>query len=286
MKTILITGATDGIGKHLAKTLAKEGHEVIIHGRNSVKLAATLKEIQAVAIGNRVVAYQADFSQMKEVRTFVKEIKRNFKTVDVLINNAGLYAGSTRTTTTENVELTLMLSVLVPYYLTKELVPLLDNSGAGRVINTSSFMHHFANTKELDFGMEKHYNPSLAYNNAKLYTIWLTRYQAQLFEKFGFKITVNAYHPGLIATNLGRDPRDEKGRKSVFKRVMKLLSKNLDEGIETGYYLALSEEVASRSGCYFDNKKVKRVSEKGYSPEKAQQLIDYCERSISLYKEV
>ena len=228
----------------------------------------------------RVSSYLADFSKLDDVYRFVEEIKRDFQSIDVLFNNAGLYAGKERKASSENVELTFMLSVLVPYILTTELSSLLEKAADGRVINTSSYMHHFAKVKNLDFGFENSYNPGSAYNNSKLYTIWMTRYLARDFFLSGSSITVNAYHPGLISTNLESDSSDEKTKKSLFGRLMKLFSKNLDEGIETGYYLTLSEEIRGLTGYYFDDKTVKTVSEKGYTLEKARDLINYCNDKI------
>ena len=285
VKTILITGATDGIGKHLAKKLASEGHQVILHGRNSQKLELALQEVRDVSLRGRVSSYLADFSKLDDVYRFSEEIKRDFQSIDVLFNNAGLYAGKERKASAENVELTFMLSVLVPYMLTTELSPLLEKSADGRVINTSSYMHHFAKVKDLDFGFENNYHPGLAYNNSKLYTIWMTRYLARGFFLRGLNITVNSYHPGLISTNLGNDSSDEKTKKSLFGRLMKSLTKDLDQGIETGYYLILSEEVRGFTGYYFDEKKVKSVSEKGYTLEKVQDLINYCNDKIELFKQ-
>ena len=285
VKTILITGATDGIGKHLAKKLASEGHHVILHGRNPQKLELALQEVRAISLRGRVSSYLADFSKLDDVYRFVEEIKRDFQSIDVLFNNAGLYAGKERKVSAENVELTFMLSVLLPYILTTELSPLLEKVPDGRVINTSSYMHHFAKVKDLDFGFENSYNPGLAYNNSRLYTIWMTRYLARDFFLRGSSITINAYHPGLISTNLGNNSSDEKTKKSLFGRLMKSFSKNLDEGIETSYYLTLSEEIRGLTGYYFDEKKVTYVSEKGYTFEKARDLINYCNNKIELFKQ-
>lgn len=285
VKTILITGATDGIGKHLAKKLASKGHHVILHGRKPQKLELALQEVRAVSLRGRVSSYLADFSKLDDVYRFVEEIKRDFQSIDVLFNNAGLYAGKERKASAENIELTFMLSVLVPYILTTELSLLLEKAADGRVIHTSSYMYHFAKVKDLDFGFENSYNPGLAYNNSKLYTIWMTRYLAREFFLKGSSITINAYHPGLISTNLGNDSSDEKTKKSLFGRLMKSLSKNLDEGIERGYYLTLSEEVTDLTGYYFDDKTVKTVSEKGYTLEKARDLINYCNDKIELFKQ-
>lgn len=283
-KTILITGSTDGIGKHLAKKLAKEGHEVIIHGRNPQKLEKAYEEVNSYSTEKSVRAYKADLQNMDDIYSLVAKLKTDFEKIDVVINNAGVFAGSSKTSTKEGVELTFMLSVLVPYILSLELKDLLEKSANGRIINTSSFMHHFAKVRNLDFGFEKKYTPSLAYNNSKLYTIWITRYLAKLLRNNESNIVVNSYHPGLISTNLGNDTSDEKVKNSLYGKIMKKLSKNLDEGIETGYYLAISDEVSHINGKYFDEKKVKFTSEKGYTLEKEQRLVEYCNEKINNYK--
>ena len=162
-KTILITGSTDGIGKHLAKKLAKEGHEVIIHGRNPQKLEKAYGEVNSYSKEKSVRAYKADLQNMDDIYSLVAKLKTDFEKIDVVINNAGVFAGSSKTSTKEGVELTFMLSVLVPYILSLELKDLLEKSANGRIINTSSFMHHFAKVGNLDFGFEKKYTPSLRF---------------------------------------------------------------------------------------------------------------------------
>lgn len=233
-KTILITGSTDGIGKHLAMKLASEGHEVILHGRNSEKLRVALSDIQLKTGNKNIHGYLADFSKLADVYRFSEEIRRDFDKIDVLFNNAGAYFGDARVATAENIEMTFMLSVQVPYILTTELLPLLEKAEAGRVVHTSSFMHHFAQSKGLDFGLEQSYSAAMAYNNAKLYTIWLAIAQAEALEKQGSSVTVNAYHPGLIATNLGNDGVKRNLRSRILTGLMKPFSKDLDQGIETG----------------------------------------------------
>ncbi|HEM2815160.1 TPA: SDR family NAD(P)-dependent oxidoreductase [Streptococcus suis] len=283
-KTILITGSTDGIGKHLAMKLAGEGHEVILHGRNSEKLRVALSDIQLKTGNKNIHGYLADFSKLADVYRFSEEIRRDFDKIDVLFNNAGAYFGDARVATAENTEMTFMLSVQVPYILTTELMPLLEKA-AGRVIHTSSFMHHFAQTRGLDFGLEKSYSAAMAYNNAKLYTIWLAIAQAEALEKQGSSVTINAYHPGLIATNLGNDGVKRNLKSRILTRLMKPFSKDLDQGIETGYYLSLSPEVAGQSGRYFAEKKVAKVSLKGFDWAKSQVLLAYLDKKIQVYKE-
>lgn len=284
-KTILITGSTDGIGKHLALKLTSEGHEVILHGRNSEKLRVTLSDIHLKTGNKKVHGYLADFSKLADVYRFSQEIKRDFEQIDVLVNNAGAYFGDARVATAENIEMTFMLSVQVPYILTTELMPLLEKAATGRVIHTSSFMHHFADIKGLDFGLEQSYSAAMAYNNAKLYTIWLAIAQAETLEKQGSSVTVNAYHPGLIATNLGNDGVKRNLKSRILTSLMKPFSKDLDQGIETGYYLSLSPEVAGQSGRYFAEKKVAKVSLKGFDWAKSQALLAYLDKKIHVFKE-
>lgn len=284
-KTILITGSTDGIGKHLAMKLASEGHEVILHGRNSEKLRVALSDIQLKTGNKNIHGYLADFSKLADVYRFCEQIRRDFDKIDVLFNNAGAYFGDARVATAENIEMTFMLSVQVPYILTTELLPLLEQAEAGRVVHTSSFMHHFAQSKGLDFGLEQSYSATMAYNNAKLYTIWLAIAQAESLEKQGSSVTVNAYHPGLIATNLGNDGVKRNLKSRILTSLMKPFSKNVDQGIETGYYLTLSPEVATVSGRYFSEKKVAKVSLKGYDKTKSQVLLAYCDQKIAAFKE-
>lgn len=145
-------------------------------------------------------------------------------------------------------------------------------------------MHHFANVRDLDFSFEKKYSPAIAYNNSKLYTIWLTKILAQKFQLNKNNVSINSYHPGLISTNLGNDTSDEKVKNSLYGRFMKSMSKDLDEGIETVYYLALSDEIKGVTGSYFDDKQLKRVSEKNYTEEKGKKLLEYCDSIIKIVK--
>ncbi len=264
--------------------LASEGHEVILHGRNSEKLRVALSDIQLKTGNKKIHGYLADFSKLADVYRFSQEIKRDFEQIDVLLNNAGAYFGDARVATAENIEMTFMLSVQVPYILTTELLPLLEKAG-GRVIHTSSFMHHFAQTRDLDFGLEQNYSAAMAYNNAKLYTIWLALAQAEALEKQGSSVTVNAYHPGLIATNLGNDGVKRNLRSRILTRLMKPFSKDLDQGIETGYYLSLSPEVAGVSGRYFAEKRLAKISLKGFDLAKSQALLAYLDKKIQIFKE-
>lgn len=285
-QTILITGSTDGIGKQLALRFAAEGHNLIVHGRNPEKLAQTLEEVQQVAVQGRVQGYLADLSTLKGVYSLAQDIKRDYDHVDVLMNNAGIFAGDNRRQANEqDVELTFMLSVLAPYMLTRELTSLLEASAAGRIINTSSFMHHFARgARKLDFGFINSFSPWRAYNNSKLYTIWLTRALSEEFASHNSSITVNTYHPGLVKTNIGGSADRKNPVTRTFGTAMDRVAISPQEGTETGYFLALSPEVTGVSGTYFDKKKKAPVSAHGYSPAGAARLLEYCQTAVNSYQ--
>ncbi|MBO29623.1 MAG: oxidoreductase, partial [Rhodobacteraceae bacterium] len=118
-KTILITGATDGIGLLTAKTLAAEGHKVLLHGRSAERLEAAAAEV-----GNNPEIYRADLSELSAVVAFAEQVRARHERLDVLINNAGvLKAPETRTNT--GLDLRFVVNTLAPYVLTQKLLPLL-----------------------------------------------------------------------------------------------------------------------------------------------------------------
>lgn len=284
--TVLITGSTGGIGQELALKLAADGHRVLVHGRSSEKVARTLELVKQASTTGEVEGYLADLSTLEGVYSLAREVKQKHSSLDVLINNAGIFAGKKERQANEhNVELTFMLSVLAPYLLTRELEGLLEESGQGRIINTSSFMHHFAlGAQKLDFGFIDSFSPWRAYNNSKLYTIWLTRALAREYTDRGSRLTINAYHPGLVKTNIGGSADLKNPITRVFGSLMDRVAISPQEGAETGHYLAQSSQVAGVSGSYFDSKKKARVSAHGYSQAVADRLLEYCDTVLHSYR--
>lgn len=257
LKTILITGATDGIGKATAEMLANEGHEIIIHGRSAEKGKRVCREIQEKTGNDRVEFVTADFQKLSDLKLLTEDLFKRFKKIDILINNAGVFIGQ-KNILPNGLEETFMVNHLAPFYMTLELLPLIKKSNAARIINVSSIAH----ASSIDFDnlqSEKNYNGAEAYALSKLGNLLFTHKLANDLENF--PITVNAMHPGVINTKLliaGWGPVGE-AIEPAAKRL---------------YYLTLNEELASVSGKYFINNKQTPPAEISLRPEIMDKLWD------------
>ncbi len=198
-KIILITGSTDGIGKQTAIELANLGHTIIIHGRNEKRAIEALNEIKSSVKNSSVDYVVGDFSSPEEIERMAQEFKSKFSSLDVLINNAGVYLNK-RMTNEKGIELTFMINHLAHFYLTFLLIDFLKKSNDARIINVSSIAHESADFDENDFMLEKNYSGYRAYANSKLYNLWFTYALHRRLENSNVK--VYALHPGVISTKL------------------------------------------------------------------------------------
>ena len=143
-KTILITGATDGIGLETAKMMAPMGHTLLLHGRNPEKLTASAKAVSTIEGAGEIKTYRADLSILSEVQAFADNLKSDFNSIDALINNAGVFKMS-NPMTEGGYDARFIVNVIAPYMLTKALLPVLGS--AGRVVNLSSAAQAPANVQ-------------------------------------------------------------------------------------------------------------------------------------------
>jgi retinol dehydrogenase-12 len=247
MSTVLVTGATGGIGLETARVLARMGHSVLIHGRDARKGAVALKHVRCAAPAGADVRFlQADFASLDQVRGLAAEVIASVPRLDVLVNNAGC-ANFSRTLTADGYETTFAVNHLAPFLLTRLLLDKLRQAAPARIVNVASRAHR---GKELDFDdlmSARAYQVMRTYGRSKLANILFTRTLAGRLT--GSKVTANCLHPGLIATGIGQT-------NPLARLVWKLIvlargGISVAEGAQTSVYLATSPEVEGLSGGYY-----------------------------------
>lgn len=279
-RTVLITGATGGIGKAAAIALAKQNFRVVIHGRNKEKTAGVSEEIKRISGNNKIEHIVGDLFLMDDVKKVAQIFIERYGSLDVLINNAGGIMSKDRKETTVGVETTIAVNVLAPFLLTELLLDLLKKSNDGRIINVSSNSHQLnAKPNFKDLELQKNYNPLTAYGNAKLFLIWISQHLAGKLKDDFKNVTVNTLHPGAVASSFGVNS-NLGGFLNFFAKLARPFFRTPEQGAETIIYLATSEDVKSITGRYFENKKIKTASQKYYTPYNEQLVWDYFQRRI------
>ncbi len=242
-KIILLTGATDGIGKQTAFMLAEKNAVLLMHGKNINKGQKIKDEIIAKTRNTNVFYFNADFTSFDDIGRLSKNIHENFSCIDILINNAGIYENE-KIILEKGIEKNFMVNHLAAFSLTLQLLDLLEQSNNARIINISSMIH----ANNIDFknlNGEKHYSGSLAYSLTKLCNILFTNELS--FRLKDTNITVNALHPGVINTKLLRSGWGKFGNSTA-------------EGTKRILYLADSDDVKNITGKYFMNDTITKAT--------------------------
>ena len=232
-KTILLTGATDGIGLVTARKLVEQGHKVLIHGRNAAKLEAVASELSALAGGGDIESYVADLSDMNAVEAMAKAVADKHDQLDVLINNAGILKAPT-TVTEQGMDIRFVVNTLAPYLLTQRLLPLLGT--AGRVVNLSSAAQASVNLSAIAGGV--HLDDMDAYSQSKLAITMWTKVMAD----------ANPEGPMIVAVNPGSLLASK-----MVKEGFGMDGNDINIGADILIRAALSDEFVNASGQYFDN---------------------------------
>jgi NAD(P)-dependent dehydrogenase (short-subunit alcohol dehydrogenase family) len=268
-QAILITGATDGLGKALARDLASRGATVLLHGRSHERLDATRREIRQATGSDRVRSYRADFSSLDEVRRLAGEVERDHERLDLLINNAGIGGGKRgcpREESADAYELRFAVNYLAPFLLTNLLLPPLRRSAPARIVNVAS-----AGQAPIDFDdvmLERSYDGFRAYAQSKLALIMFTFELAGRLRAEGAGVTVNALHPASLMNT-----------KMVYESFGYTMS-TIEEGVEATLRLAISPELDGVSGRYFDQLRQARAHEQAYDEEARQHLWRLSEELV------
>ncbi|WP_102127513.1 SDR family oxidoreductase [Deinococcus planocerae] len=272
-KTVLITGATGGIGQATARALARQGARVVIVGRDARKAQAVTGELRDQT-GNADVDFLiADLSSLASVRLLARDFRANHPHLHVLINNAG-GVNQTRQVTPDGYELTFAVNHLAPFVLTQELLGTLRATPGARIVNVSSSAQAQGHIDFGDLMGERRYSPMRAYYQSKLANVLFTYELARRLAGSG--VTANALHPGVVNSGFGGDARGVMGL--AMRAIKRFGSVTPGEGARTSVYLASSPEVEGVTGKYFEKEKAVASGKESYDEEVARRLWDVSER--------
>jgi retinol dehydrogenase 14 len=265
-RTVLVTGATGGIGRATTMGLATMGANLAITGRDRARTEGAAREIRAVSSG-QVDLFVADLSSQSEVRRLADEVLQTYPRIDVLVNNVGGY-WNTRHVTPDGFEHTFALNHLAPFLLTNLLLDRLKQSAPARVVTVASNAHA---TGEIDFDDlqgEWSYSGSRAYNQSKLANILFTYELARRLRSSA--VTANALHPGVVNTSFGAE--DPRGIQRLIIPFARPFLKTPAQGAATSIHLSSAPDLEQVTGRYFADSKPKRSSKRSYDEAAAARL--------------
>ena len=265
-KTVLVTGATSGIGRATAAGLAAMGARVAITGRDRERAERAAGEI-GTATGARVDVFVADLASQAEVRRLAGEVLQTYPRVDVLVNNVGGYWNS-RHVTADGLERTFALNHLASFLLTNLLLDRLKQSAPARVVTVSSGAQANGRIDFDDLQGERSYSGARAYSQSKLANVLFTYELARGLQ--ASVVTANALHPGVVRTSFGAE--DPGGVQRLFVPLMRPFMKAPAQGAATSIHVASSPDLEQRTGLYFANSKARRSSERSYDDDAAARL--------------
>jgi NAD(P)-dependent dehydrogenase (short-subunit alcohol dehydrogenase family) len=273
-KVCLVSGATSGIGLATARALAERGATVVVLSRGRERCEVTAREIREKSGNPAVEPLAADLSEQAEVRRAAREFLERFGRLDVLVNNAGA-AFRSRRESADGIEMTWALNHLSYFLLTNLLLETLHRSAPARVVSVASDAHRSARGIDFDdLQARKSYRTFRAYSMSKLANVLFTRELARRLEGTG--VTANVMHPGLVATNFGRD------MPALIRWIFPLFGLRPENGARTVVYLTTAPEVEGVSGKYFVKEKEVPPSPEALDDAAARRLWEVSEAMTGL----
>ncbi|MCU1518259.1 MAG: short-chain dehydrogenase [Pseudarthrobacter sp.] len=265
-RTVLITGATGGIGKATALGLAAMGADLAITGRERDRAETAAREIRASG-GGRVDVFVADLSSQAHVRRLAREVLGTLSRIDVLVNNVGGY-WNTRHVTADGLEHTFALNHLAPFLLTNLLLDRLQESAPARVVTVASNAQALGRIDFDDLQGEIAYSGARAYNQSKLANVLFTYELARRLQ--GTAVTANVLHPGMVSTSFGAE--DPGSAQRMFVPLLRPFMLSGERGAATSILLASSNDVGGVSGLFFAKGKPRNSSKDSYDQTAAKRL--------------
>jgi NAD(P)-dependent dehydrogenase (short-subunit alcohol dehydrogenase family) len=258
--TVLITGATDGLGRGVAERLAAQGADLHLHGRDPRRLAATAEEIEAASGNERIQTHVADLASLDQVRSLADEVEASTEQLHLLINNAGIGSGrpekTTRQESRDGHELRFAVNYLAGFLLTVRLLALLRRSAPARVVNVASL-----GQAPIDFDdvmLQARYDGTRAYCQSKLAQIASANLLAEMVD--AGEVTFNSLHPAsLMPTKIVLEQRGQS-------------LDSLETGIEATLHVATSPQLDGMSGRFFDRREESAAQAQAYDADAQSRL--------------
>lgn len=267
-KTVVVTGATSGIGEVAAQRLAAAGARIVFTARDKRRAEATLSSLRPGAAHEYRLA---DLSSLADMKRVAGEIAAAAPQIDVLINNAGaLFAR--RETSADGLEMTFATNHMAYFVITNLLLAALKAAPAARIVSTASAAHYGATLDFADLQSTHGYTAFGAYGRSKLCNILFTR---ALAKRLGGAVSANCLHPGFVATRFGDSSG---GATALAIRAAKLAALSPEKGAETILWLAAAPEAAGQSGGYFDRRQPATPSPAAQDESAAERLWDASAR--------
>jgi NAD(P)-dependent dehydrogenase (short-subunit alcohol dehydrogenase family) len=267
-KSVLVTGATDGLGRSLATELAGRGATVLVHGRDPERSERTVDTIRRETGNDRVQLHLADFAELRQVRALAEEVGHAHPELHVLINNAGIGSGlpegRKRQESRDGYELRFAVNYLAGFLLTQRLLPLLERSAPARVVNVASIGQH-----PIDFDdpmLTRGYSGTRAYGQSKLAQVM---HAMELAERVpADRVSANSLHPATYMPT-----------KMVLEEIGNSVD-TLETGTAATLRLAIGDELGGVTGKFFDRDREAAAHPQAHDPGARRRLWELSESLV------
>jgi|HubBroStandDraft_4_1064222.scaffolds.fasta_scaffold216964_2 retinol dehydrogenase-14 len=276
-RTVVVTGATSGVGKATALALVSRVETLVLVGRNPDRLDAVARSLGGGPRAARITTHVADLALLHDVRRLAGELGSTYPTLNVLVNNAGAYFAK-REETAEGIERTFALNVLSPFLLTRLLHDRLRDAAPSRVVEVASAAHTGAKLDLDDLERRDKYSGFETYGRSKLALVLLTHEFARRWS--GDRITVNALHPGFVRSEFAYNNTGTTA--AVVRAMAAVFGISPARGAVTSVYLATSPQVEGTTGEYFVRSRAVRSSRESYDEAVASRLWEICSEKVGL----